>query len=367
MTDGPHFVGLMSGTSADSIDAVVARITNGKVSLVASESHAISNELRTRIFDLTSSGSKELVRAGTLDAEMGELFAKAALSVINKAGLAPTDIAAIGSHGQTLRHAPDAPWPYTLQVGDPNRIAERTGITTVADFRRRDMAAGGQGAPLVPAFHAAAFAKPGAATAVVNIGGIANVSLIDSQGQVRGFDTGPGNTLMDYWIGVCWGDRFDRDGAWAATGQVDEELFERMAGDAYFARQPPKSTGVDYFNEAWLEQYIYDKRQPEQFVQRTLLELTARSIADALRTQSLERVAICGGGAHNGVLMERLAALLDPIEVTTTATLGIDPDWVEAAAFAWLAQRTLASLPGNEPAVTGASGYRVLGAIYPGG
>lgn len=367
MTSRRHYVGLMSGTSADSIDAVVAQIEGDTIDLVATLAAPFDDDCRNEIFALTRGGDDELHRMALLDGRLGELFADAALSVIRRAGLSPSQIAAIGSHGQTLRHAPDAPFPYTLQIGDPSRIAERTGITTVADFRRRDMAAGGQGAPLVPAFHAAAFGKPHTSTAVVNIGGIANVSLIDATGQVRGFDTGPGNTLMDYWIGVCWGDRFDRDGAWAATGQVDTTLLERMLADAYFTKPAPKSTGIDYFNARWLDQFIHDKRQPEQFIQRTLLELTARTIADALQPQHLETVAVCGGGASNVALMKRLGELLKPAHVTTTEALGIHPDWVEATAFAWLAKRTLASQPGNEPKVTGAKGYRVLGAVYPAG
>lgn len=367
MTSKRHYVGLMSGTSADSIDAVVAQIDGDGIHLLATLGLPLNDTLRDEIFSLTRSGNDELRRMALLDGQLGDLFAEAALEVISRAGLSTTQIAAIGSHGQTLRHAPDARFPYTLQIGDPNRIAERTGITTVADFRRRDMAAGGQGAPLVPAFHAAAFGKPHTSTAVVNIGGIANVSVIDPAGQVRGFDTGPGNTLMDHWIGVCWGDRFDRDGAWAATGQIDQTLLERMLADAYFAKPAPKSTGVDYFNAQWLDQFIHDKRQPEQFIQRTLLELTARTIADALQTEHPETVAICGGGASNVALMQRLGELLKPAHVTTTEALGIHPDWVEATAFAWLAQRTLAAQPGNEPKVTGARGYRVLGAVYPAG
>jgi anhydro-N-acetylmuramic acid kinase len=367
VTSKRYYVGLMSGTSADSIDAVVAHIEGDSIDLVATLGTPFDNELRSEIFALTRSGDRELARMGLLDGQLGELFAQAALNVIRKAGLSPSQIAAIGSHGQTLRHAPNAAYPYTLQIGDPSRIAERTGITTVADFRRRDMAAGGQGAPLVPAFHAAAFAKPHTSTAVVNIGGIANVSLIDAAGQVSGFDTGPGNTLMDHWIGMCWGDRFDRDGAWAATGQVDEALLAQMLADPYFAKPAPKSTGVDYFNAQWLDQFIHEKRQPEQFIQRTLLELTARTIADALVDQQPETIAICGGGASNVALMQRLGTLLKPSHVTTTEALGIHPDWVEATAFAWLAKRTLASQPGNEPRVTGAKGYRVLGAVYPAG
>lgn len=367
MTASRYYVGLMSGTSADSIDAVVTRIDGDSVDLLATLNQPFDDALRNEIFALTRPGDDELNRMALLDAALGEQFAAAAMAVIRKAGLSTQQVAAIGSHGQTLRHGPTAAHPYTLQIGDPNRIAERTGITTVADFRRRDMAAGGQGAPLVPAFHAAAFGKPNTSTAVVNIGGIANVSLIDASGQVRGFDTGPGNTLMDYWIGECWGDRYDRDGAWAATGQVDQELLARMLADPYFALSPPKSTGVDYFNAQWLDQFIHDKRQPEQFLQRTLLELTARTIADALLPARPETVAICGGGANNLMLMKRLAECLRPAHVTTTEPLGLHPDWVEAAAFAWLAKRTLASQPGNEPRVTGARGYRVLGAVYPAG
>ena len=373
MTHAPFFVGLMSGTSADSIDACVARFSGSVPSLVATHSEPIDAQTKAAIHALTIPGTDELMRMGHLDQVMAATFAKAALTVIGKAGVSRDAVRAIGSHGQTIRHQPKGEQPFTLQIGDPNKIAELTGITTVADFRRRDMAAGGQGAPLAPGFHRAMFGQPGVNTAVLNIGGIANISLLGSDHTVVGFDTGPGNTLMDLWIQAHHQRPFDSDGSWAMSGAVDEALLGRMLSDPFFAAAPPKSTGPDYFCRDWLETHVQGLADipPAENVQRTLLELSACSIAQSLADDNLARslptrLAVCGGGVHNGALMNRLAALLPATEVTTTASLGIDPDWVEAFCFAWLAARTLDDLPGNEPTVTGASGYRVLGGIYRG-
>ena len=367
MTKPRYYIGLMSGSSADAIDAVVVSIDGDKVSMVASHSRPIDTALRSKIFALTRPSPDELARSARLDVELGGLFADAALTVMNAASLSADDIVAIGSHGQTLRHDPDGEYPYTLQIGDPHIIAERPGVTTVADFRRRALAAGGQGAPLVPAFHAAVFAKPGESTAVVNIGGIANVTLIDEKGGVRGFDTGPGNCLLDAWILECRDERFDASGGWARTGVVDQALYDHLMADPFFAKLAPKSTGVDYFSSDWLgAQLTLPKLAPET-VQRTLLELTASSIAEALEAHTPSHVAICGGGAQNTLLIERLSALLAPTPLEDTSQWGIHPDWVEATAFAWLASQRLAMRNGNEPGVTGAAGYRILGSIYPGG
>lgn len=364
MTADSYFVGLMSGTSVDGIDAALVAIDDkGHTQLRASYAMPYGHEMRQQLLALAQPGANEIIRLGALDRQLAEAFAQAALAVMDAGNVAAAEVRAIGSHGQTVRHHPNDAHAFTLQIGDPNTIAELTGVTVVADFRRRDVAAGGQGAPLAPAFHHAMFSEAAATTAVVNIGGVANVSIIDAQGHVTGFDTGPGNSLMDAWIGRCQGERFDADGDWAATGQVDEALFRAALADPYFARPAPKSTGPEHFNLAWLGSLL-DPLKPED-VQRTLLEVTAASIANALKPAAPERVAICGGGAQNGLLMARLAALLAPAAVITTESLGIHPDWVEASAFAWFAHRTLAGLPGNEPAVTGARGYRVLGAIYP--
>ncbi len=362
-----YYVGLISGTSVDGVDAVVLRVSANKLNLIATHAAPYPQALRDAILSLAQPGIGEIDRLGQTDASIADCFAQAALQVIDEAGLTPSDITAIGSHGQTVRHRPDLARPFTLQIGDPNRIAEVTGITTVADFRRRDMAAGGQGAPLVPAFHRAAFDLGGSKTAVVNIGGVANITLLDPQGEVKGFDSGPGNTLMDDWSRQHSGQAFDESGNWARQGTVDERLLERLLDDPYFARAAPKSTGPEYFSPQWLMQHLegFAPLEPTD-VQRTLLELTARSISAAWVNEPLAQIAVCGGGAHNTLLMERIASLNAPAQVLTTETLGIHPDWVEAAAFAWLAYRTLNQLPGNEPSVTGAAGYRVLGAIYPG-
>lgn len=362
-----YYVGLISGTSVDGVDAVVLKMRADKPTLVASHAARYPQALRDAVLSLAQPGIGEIDRLGQADSSIADCFAQAALQVIEKAGLAPGDITAIGSHGQTVRHRPDLARPFTLQLGDPNRIAEITGITTVADFRRRDMAAGGQGAPLVPAFHRAAFDLGDSTTAVVNIGGIANITLFDPQGEVQGFDSGPGNTLMDDWSRQHTGQAFDESGNWAREGTVDETLLERLLDDPYFARSAPKSTGPEYFSPQWLTQHLEGLAGLEVAnVQRTLLELTARSISAAWIDEPLAQIAVCGGGAHNTLLMERLASLNTHAQVVTTETLGIHPDWVEAAAFAWLAHRTLNQQPGNEPRVTGAAGYRILGAVYGG-
>ena len=366
MSDSRYFVGLISGTSVDGVDAVVLDLGAGHMDVVASHVEPYPEDLREAILGLSQPGINEIDRLGAVDRQIADVFAKAALTVIGYAAIGIDQVAAIGSHGQTVRHRPNEASCFTLQIGDPNRIAELTGVLTVADFRRRDMAAGGQGAPLAPAFHRAAFGIRGNATAVVNIGGIANVTLFDDRGTVSGFDSGPGNTLMDAWVRQHQGEAFDRDGLWARSGAVDEDLLQRLLDEPYFSSPAPKSTGPEYFDMAWLKARLgtASAADPET-VQRTLLELTARSIAGALDLEPLAQLAVCGGGASNGFLMERLGDLLAPAQVTTTEGLGIAPDWVEAAAFAWLASRTLEGLPGNEPSVTGASGYRVLGGLFP--
>lgn len=366
MTQTLYYVGLISGTSVDAIDAVVLGISDERLDIVAHHSVLYPSALRDEIISLAQPGINEIDRLGEVDRAIADHFAQAALAVMARADLGIGNINAIGSHGQTVRHRPSSARPFTLQIGDPNRIAELTGITTIADFRRRDMAAGGQGAPLVPAFHRAAFDVSGRATAVVNIGGIANVTVLGAENSVWGFDSGPGNTLMDYWIHQHDGKRYDPDGQWARSGIVDETLLKRLLDDPYFSAATPKSTGPEYFSPSWLQSHL-DGLPPcaPESVQRTLLELTARTIATVLVDEPLAHIAVCGGGAHNGLLMERLSALTAPTSVTTTATFGIHPDWVEAAAFAWLAHRTLNGMAGNEPAATGADGYRTLGAIYP--
>ena len=357
----------------DAIDAALVKIQPDGVELVSCLEYPIAPELRQQIHALSHSGEDEIERLGQLDRHLGQHFAQATLDLLSQAGVERGRVRAIGSHGQTIRHRPPSAagaseLPFTLQIGDPNTIAEITGITTVADFRRRDVAAGGEGAPLAPAFHAAAFSSPEHTRAIINIGGIANISLLDGD-SVAGFDSGPGNTLLDHWIHDQCGKQFDHDGSWAAEGKVDETLLERLLQHPYLEMAPPKSTGKEVFNLSWLQQQLQDAPGLEpRDIQATLAEFTATSICNALvqHPVSVDEIYVCGGGAANGDLMRRLYRQLSPAHLGTTSELGCDPAWVEAAAFAWLAQRTLEGLSGNLPAVTGAVGERVLGAIYPG-
>ena len=362
----------MSGTSMDAVDAVLAEASGEDFVVRATRSVALPEPVALALRRLAVPGSNfaaepdALDELGRLDREVAELFAGAAIGLLAAAGVNARDVRAIGSHGQTLRHRPRAARPFTLQVGDPNVIATATGIAVVADFRRRDVALGGQGAPLVPAFHAAVLADPGEYRAVLNIGGIANLTLLPPGGAVTGFDTGPGNTLMDAWARRHLGRPYDAGGAWAASGHVDLPLLQRLLAHPYLAMPPPKSTGPEDFSPAWLEQALGGAGALEPVdVQATLCEFTARTVAAGLGDRPPARLVACGGGAHNRALLARLAALLPETRVERSSAHGIDPDYVEAAAFAWLAARTLAGLPGNLPGVTGASRAAVLGAVWP--
>lgn len=368
-------VGLMSGTSVDAIDCALARVNLQGTTLLATREYPVPEATRQRITAISHPGDNEIERMGALDRELGELFADATLALLSQSGHQPDEITAIGSHGQTIRHLPPSVHTppghgFTLQIGDPNTIAERTGITTVADFRRRDIAAGGEGAPLAPAFHAAAFAKPGVRRVILNIGGIANATLLDGEGGVLGFDTGPGNTLLDHWIRRHRGSAYDRDGQWAAEGEVNRGLLEHLLTHDYFSRQGPRSTGKEAFNLSWLDERLahLGTAPDAQAVQSTLAEFTATTIAHGIlqATSAIDAVYVCGGGARNTDLMRRLYRKLAPAQLETTAALGMDPEWVEAAAFAWLAWRSLEGLSGNVPAVTGAAHTVILGAAYPG-
>jgi anhydro-N-acetylmuramic acid kinase len=369
MTMAGLFVGLMSGTSMDSIDAVLARIEGQGFHLVATHDHSWPESLRQRLLDLRMEPTVPLRELGELDALCGETFAAAAQQLIQTSGLPATAVAAIGSHGQTLYHHPHPPAPFSIQIGDPNLIAQRTGITTVADFRRRDMAAGGQGAPLVPLFHQALFRHPRRNRVILNIGGIANLTLLPAGGgKVQGFDSGPGNCLMDQWCRLKLDHPFDRDGEWANRGQVNGRLLQRLLADPYFDHPPPKSTGTEYFSLRWLQQHLEAfPETADEDIQATLLALTIETMAGAISRWAPQtgEVLVCGGGSHNRRLMEGLARSLGPVELATTEREGIHPDWVEAAAFAWLAARTLASQAGNLPSATGASEAVILGGIYP--
>ena len=361
------YLGLISGTSADSIDCVLVSFCRGVPHLLASHAHPWPDALRERMLAVAQGETAlGLDALGRLDVEIGHGFAEAALALLDHAGTSAADVRAIGSHGQTLRHRPHGTYPFTLQMGDPSVIAECCRIDVVADFRRADVAAGGQGAPLLPALHAMLLARPGHTRVVLNLGGIANITVLGAEGGVLGFDTGPANGLLDAWCLRQRGEPFDRDGMYAASGHHDDELLASLLEDPYFALSPPKSTGREYFHLDWLASHPRLAALTPADVQSTLLELTARSVADAISRHApdAKEVLACGGGVHNGVLMRRLAQLLAPSALLSTSRYGVDPDFLEATAFAWLARQRLLGLPGNLPSVTGARGPRVLGAIY---
>lgn len=362
--------GLVSGTSMDGVEAVLLE-SDAEHLAVRDALHLdypaeLAGRLRQAVAEPATCGLDEL---GYLDAAIGEVFADAAEALLRHCRLTADQVRVIGSHGQTVLHRPRTALSYTLQIGDPNRIAERTGIDVVADFRRRDLAAGGEAAPLVPAFHAAAFAARGEDRAVVNIGGIANITTLAADGAVGGFDTGPGNCLMDLWASEHLGAPFDRDGALAAQGQVHAPLLAMLLTEPYLALPAPKSTGRELFHRTWLAPMLQRHPASVPDVMATLSEYTAHTIAAALRAIpdfTPRELLVCGGGAHNAELMRRLAAQLPDLHVASTAIRGIAPEQVEGALFAWLAERHLAGLPGNVVAVTGARGPRVLGALYRG-
>lgn len=358
------FVGLMSGTSLDGVDAVLVDLSGAKPRLLANAQVPLDAPLRRELLALNASGADEIDRAAQAGNDLAGRYAEAVAAVLKESGTAAPSLRAIGCHGQTIRHRPER--GYTVQIGNAARLAELTGVCVVADFRSRDIAAGGQGAPLAPAFHAAVFADPAEDRAVLNLGGIANLSFLPRQGAATGFDTGPGNCLLDLWAARHLGKACDEGGAWAAAGTALAELLERMLREPYFGLPPPKSTGRDLFNVHWLEGALRGGENP-QAVQATLLELTARSVAGALLRHGTgaRRVIACGGGVKNTALMQRLVQLCAPAVLETSAGHGIDPQLVEATAFAWLARRALDGQPGNLPAATGARGPRVLGAVYP--
>ncbi|WP_119353946.1 anhydro-N-acetylmuramic acid kinase [Azohydromonas sediminis] len=371
----PLYVGLMSGTSLDGLDAVLARIDDTPAGLAltvhAHHHRAFDDDLRAELLALNRRGDDELHRAAVATRRLVALAADTVLQLLADAGVCAAEVRAIGSHGQTVRHRPPAAGvavPYTIQLDDGAWLAEHTGIDVVCDFRRRDLAAGGQGAPLVPAFHAACFARPGQAVAVLNSGGIANLTLLGAGGEVAGFDCGPGNVLLDLWCERHTGRRYDEDGRWAAGGRVDDALLAALLAEPYFALPPPKTTGRDLFHAEWLDARLQPfKTLPAADVQATLVALTAAAASDALRRHApaTERLIVCGGGARNHALITALAARSPGVEVVTSAAVGLDPMHVEAAAFAWLAHAHLERQPGNRCEVTGARGPRVLGALYP--
>ncbi len=352
----------MAGTSLDGVDLALAAFEPTFL-LKATRSFPFPPELKGALGRLCFRELAPLAEVAELDAELGVFFGQTIRRWLQELSLPKEEIAAIGSHGQTILHRPAGPRPITLQIGDPNRIAEITGVPVVADFRRRDVAAGGEGAPLTPLFHRDFFGSPSERRAVLNLGGIANLTLLFEDGRVVGFDTGPANTLLDRWCQRWLGLPFDRDGRWAASGRCLGRLLEEMLADPYFSKPPPKSCGPERFSLRWLEGFLTGRERPED-VQATLVHLTAESVRRALADFGPRRLYLCGGGCRNRLLVEALGQRLG-FEVQTTASLGLDPDFVEATAFAYFAYRTLKGLPSNLPAVTGARRRVILGAIYP--
>lgn len=359
------YIGVMSGSSLDGIDIALVE-QDDRPRLLATHYIPMPEDLRAELLGLCSSGQDELARACIAEQKWVQLAAKGILTLLSEQNMVAGQIRAIGSHGQTIRHEPAR--GFSVQIGDPALLAELTEVTVVSDFRRRDIAAGGQGAPLVPAFHEALFDDNKDRRAVLNIGGFSNLSLIELDRPVTGFDCGPGNVLLDAWIQSQCGQSYDRDGAWGASGQVDPALLKSLLSDQFFMTKGPKSTGREVFNLGWLHHHLFQlpTLAPEN-VQATLMELTALTITESLQSAQSEtkELLICGGGAHNVALTDRLAELLPDTKVSSTEAFGVDPDWVEAMAFAWLAHCCLEGVPANRPTVTGARGLRVLGAIYP--
>ncbi|MDE2599243.1 MAG: anhydro-N-acetylmuramic acid kinase [Rhodocyclaceae bacterium] len=358
------YIGLMSGTSLDGVDAALVQIGKGELQLLGSTCLPYPDDVRAAALALHAPGPDDLHHASLLANRVATLYAEAVDDLLDLAGTEARHIRALGAHGQTVRHNPAA--GYTLQLINPSLLAELSGIPVVADFRSRDIAAGGQGAPLVPAFHDAALRHPAEHRVVLNLGGIANITDLAPGKPTRGFDTGPGNMLLDAWIQRQRGLPYDENGAWGARGTARESLLAQLQAHPYLQQPPPKSCGREEFNIGWLMSCLNGSEAPED-VQATLVELSARSIADAIHAHcgTPDAVFACGGGARNPALMAALARRLPNVKVTTTDSAGLDGDSLEAIAFAWLAQRTLHGLSGNLPAVTGARGERILGAVYP--
>lgn len=360
------YIGLMSGTSLDGADGVLLDFSNAKLRVIANATQAFSKDFRAELLALNSPSQNELHRAALAANQLAGVYAAVVASLLAQTKLSAKEIQAIGAHGQTVRHQPAA--GYTTQLNNPALLAERTGMNVVADFRSRDVAAGGQGAPLVPAFHQSIFGQRDQTVMVLNIGGISNLSVLPAAGQVLGFDCGPGNALMDAWVLEHTGQNFDDGGQWAASGQLIPGLLASLLEEPYLTMPPPKSTGRDLFSMTWLAAKLRPfSACSAADIQNTLTELTARACAEGAKSylNNCKELIVCGGGAFNRYLMQRLQAGLSSVKVVSSDTHGLPPLQVEAAAFAWLARQTVLRLPGNLPSVTGAAGLRVLGAIYP--
>ncbi len=363
------FIGMISGTSRDGADAALVSFEDGWPEVIEADCVPYSPDLAKELRDLVTTGRRPTPEEEvSLDQSLAAHFSRVAVSLLEKAEVKPEGIAAIGSHGQTVWHDPEGDTPETIQLGNPESIARQTGIVTVGDFRQADVEAGGQGAPLAPLLHRALFRPEDLAGSnsrvVLNLGGIANISILGVSGSVSGFDTGPANCLMDAWIGSNLKQAFDRDGCWAASGQVLPRLLENMLSDPFFSKDAPKSTGVEYFNAAWLERQLDGQNLDAADVQTTLAELTAISVTDQVKRYSPEEVLVCGGGTHNSYLMQRLQATLPGVTLRSTAFRGLDPDWIEAILFAWLARERLAGRLQDTGAITGARKPVLLGKIF---
>ncbi len=360
------FIGLMSGTSLDAVDAVVASINQSTVTLLHSHTRTIPSELREQILSISTDHPTPLSTIGLIDHKLGKLYANTVNELLKKAQLSADSITAIGNHGQTVCHQPTGESRFTIQLGDANLIAALTGIDTIADFRRIDIALGGQGAPLAPAFHRFLYPPRDSTTVVLNIGGIANITVIPPNGHVTGFDTGPGNILMDAWCKRHLGQNYDHNAEWAGNGNLITTLLDRLLADAYLLRAPPKSTGREHYNLTWLESQNITSESPQD-IQRTLCEFTALSIARQVQqyeTGSGCEVLVCGGGAHNPLLMQQLQHYLTQWQIMPSSARGIPEDYMEAMAFAWLARQRVHNEPSNLPEVTGAKKQASLGVWY---
>jgi len=362
-----YYIGIMSGTSLDGVDVVLIDFKSSPGSLIKTHFLPYDAELKAKLLSLHYPGSDELNKAALMSNQLACLYAQAITELIQDNPQLLKNVTAIGCHGQTIRHCPEKEKRYTIQLVNAALLAELTQTTVIADFRSRDIAAGGQGAPLVPAFHQAMFMNRNRHRVIVNIGGIANITFLSSQQEISGFDCGPGNLLMDAWCAHHRGHSYDKNGQWAAIGRVIPELLDKFLANDFFSSPPPKSTGRDLFNFKWLESSLEGNESPED-VQRTLLQLTVDSIASAINQYypETDEVIVCGGGAHNTLLISNLKKQLSDKKVILTDELGVQADWVEAYAFAWLAYQTIHGRTGNIPSVTGAKGERILGAIYPG-
>lgn len=365
------FIGVMSGTSLDGIDTVLASFSGSEITTINSHSTEFTPQLRNELYSLCQPGPNEIERSCKASIDLAMAIADNIQILLHKSKTKPSSICAIGSHGQTIRHQPSSDKPFSLQIGDPSTIAQLTGITTISDFRMADIAAGGQGAPLVPAFHRAVFSSKTNTRIILNIGGIANISLLPATSarsmNISGYDTGPGNMLMDAWIQHSQQLPFDKNGKWAKSGKDIDALLKTLLDEPYLNLAPPKSTGRELFNLEWLQTKIANKDFPSEDIQKTLLEYTAQTISENIKSASKKtpcEVFVCGGGIENTALMERLQELLVNYKISSTQELGIHPQLVEASAFAWLAMRTHSRLPGNACEITGASREKILGGIY---